>query len=127
MRLRIVLGSPWLATHSLNTAGRRLTLSDPNTSHDSVIILDFGSQYTQLIARRVREANVYCEILPFNVPAETIISRKPKGIILSGGPASVYDKDAPKLSFDILEQTDCPIFGICYGLQTIASGLGGEV
>ncbi|HST50867.1 MAG TPA: glutamine-hydrolyzing GMP synthase [Pyrinomonadaceae bacterium] len=96
-------------------------------THESIIILDFGSQYTQLIARRVREANVYCEILPFNVSAETIVSRKPKGIILSGGPASVYDKDAPKLSFDILEQTDCPIFGICYGLQTIASGLGGEV
>jgi len=102
-------------------------LDNQSGTHESIIILDFGSQYTQLIARRVREAQVYCEILPFNVPAETIISRRPKGIILSGGPASVYDKDAPNLSFDILEKTDCPILGICYGLQAIASGLGGEV
>jgi GMP synthase (glutamine-hydrolysing) len=102
-------------------------LNNHSGAHESIIILDFGSQYTQLIARRVREAKVYCEILPFNVPAETIISRRPKGIILSGGPASVYDKDAPKLSFDILKKTDCPILGICYGLQAIASELGGEV
>jgi len=102
-------------------------LNNHSGAHESIIILDFGSQYTQLIARRVREAKVYCEILPFNVPAETIISRRPRGIILSGGPASVYDKDAPKLSFDILKKTDCPVLGICYGLQAIASELGGEV
>src|SRR5437764_3714681 len=102
-------------------------LNQTGNSHESIIVLDFGSQYTQLIARRIREANVYCEILPFNTPAETIVSRKPKGIILSGGPASVYDKDAPKPSFNILEETDCPILGICYGLQVSASDLGGEV
>ena len=102
-------------------------LNQMGNSHEAIIVLDFGSQYTQLIARRIREANVYCEILPFNAPAETVASRKPKGIILSGGPASVYDKDAPKPSFNILGETDCPILGICYGLQVIASDLGGEV
>jgi GMP synthase (glutamine-hydrolysing) len=102
-------------------------LNNLGDAHETIVILDFGSQYTQLIARRVREANVYCEILPFDVAAEAIISRRPRGIILSGGPASVYDKDAPKLSFDILKKTDCPVLGICYGLQTIASELGGEV
>lgn len=95
--------------------------------HDTVLILDFGSQYTQLIARRVRESNVYCEILPFNTPKEEILAREPKGIILSGGPASVYDADAPKLSYDLLEVFRCPVLGICYGLQVIASELGGEV
>src|SRR5947209_4355669 len=102
-------------------------LNQPGNSHEAIIVLDFGSQYTQLIARRIREANVYCEILPFNTPVETIAARKPKGIILSGGPASVYDKDAPKPSFNILEETDCPILGICYGLQVIASDVEGEV
>jgi GMP synthase (glutamine-hydrolysing) len=95
--------------------------------HDTILILDFGSQYTQLIARRVRESNVYCEILPFDTPKETILAREPKGIILSGGPASVYDSDAPKLSYRLLDVFRCPILGICYGLQVIASELGGEV
>lgn len=102
-------------------------MSDPNSSHDSVIILDFGSQYTQLIARRVRESNVYCEILPYNAPLETILSHRPKGIILSGGPASVYDEDAPKLSFDVRENINCPVLGICYGLQILAHEMGGRV
>lgn len=95
--------------------------------HDIILILDFGSQYTQLIARRVREANVYCEILPFDTPQETILAREPKGIILSGGPASVYDADAPKLSYNLLDVFRCPVLGICYGLQMIAAELGGEV
>jgi GMP synthase (glutamine-hydrolysing) len=95
--------------------------------HDTILILDFGSQYTQLIARRVRESNVYCEILPFDTPKEAILAREPKGIILSGGPASVYDSDAPKLSYGLLEVFRCPILGICYGLQVIAVELGGEV
>jgi GMP synthase (glutamine-hydrolysing) len=102
-------------------------LSKQPDSHDTVIILDFGSQYTQLIARRVRESNVYCEILPFNTPKEEILSRNPKGIILSGGPASVYDQDAPKLSYSLPEEFQGPVLGICYGLQVIASELGGEV
>lgn len=96
------------------------------TSHDTLIILDFGSQYTQLIARRVRESKVYCEILPYNASLEKILSRKPKGIILSGGPSSVYDSSSPKLSFN-LRDIECPVLGICYGLQLIASELGGEV
>ena len=102
-------------------------MSKQTGKHDTILILDFGSQYTQLIARRVRESNVYCEILPFNTPKELILAREPKGIILSGGPASVYDEDAPKLSYDLLEVFGCPILGICYGLQLIASGLGGQV
>lgn len=96
-------------------------------SHDTIIILDFGSQYTQLIARRVRESNVYCEILPFNSAKEIILARRPKGIILSGGPSSVYDKDAPKLDYNLSAEFQCPILGICYGLQVIAADLGGEV
>ncbi|MBV9925048.1 MAG: glutamine-hydrolyzing GMP synthase [Acidobacteria bacterium] len=102
-------------------------MSKQTGQHDTILILDFGSQYTQLIARRVREANVYCEILPFDTPKEAILAREPKGIILSGGPASVYDTDAPKLSYELLEAFRCPVLGICYGLQLIASELGGEV
>jgi GMP synthase (glutamine-hydrolysing) len=92
-----------------------------------VIILDFGSQYTQLIARRVREAGVYCEILPYDTTAETILGRGPRALILSGGPSSVYDEGGPSLSTQLLERADCPILGICYGLQLLAHGLGGEV
>ncbi len=95
--------------------------------HETVIILDFGSQYTQLIARRVREAGVYCEILPYNTPAHTIKARKPKGLILSGSPASVYQADAPRPDADLLESVASPILGICYGFQILAADLGGEV
>jgi GMP synthase (glutamine-hydrolysing) len=102
-------------------------LSDPNSSHDSVIILDFGSQYTQLIARRIRESNVYCEILPYNAPLDAVLAHRPKGIILSGGPASVYDEDAPKLSYGVRENISCPVLGICYGLQILAHEMGGRV
>ena len=102
-------------------------MSKQLVQHDTILILDFGSQYTQLIARRVRESNVYCEILPFDTPKEAIHAREPKGIILSGGPSSVYDADAPKLSYNLLDVFRCPVLGICYGLQVIASELGGEV
>jgi len=103
------------------------TLLPEKKEHETIIVLDFGSQYTQLIARRVREAGVYCEILPFNAPAELICSKKPAGLILSGGPASVYNEDAPRPTGDILERVDCPVLGICYGLQVLAFDLGGEV
>jgi GMP synthase (glutamine-hydrolysing) len=95
--------------------------------HETVIILDFGSQYTQLIARRVREAGVYCEILPFNTPVETIRARGPKGLIFSGGPSSVYDATAPKPQPELLDAVDCPTLGICYGFQVFAGELGGAV
>jgi GMP synthase (glutamine-hydrolysing) len=101
-------------------------LSEKN-SHEKVIILDFGSQYTQLIARRVRDAGVYCEILPFNTPLEEILKHNPHGIILSGGPSSVYEEQAPRPDKRLLQGIDCPLLGICYGLQVLAADLGGEV
>ena len=104
----------------------RVTL-EMRSNHDLILILDFGSQYTQLIARRVREAGVYCEILPFDTPVNKIQLLKPKGIILSGGPSSVYDADSPKLAPDFIVNINCPLLGICYGLQLLAIELGGEV
>lgn len=95
--------------------------------HELILILDFGSQYTQLIARRVREQGVYCEIVPFFYPLERILERKPKGVILSGGPNSVYEEDAPQVSPDFYEKIDAPILGICYGMQLLAKDLRGEV
>jgi len=97
------------------------------TQHETVIILDFGGQYTQLIARRVREAGVYCEILPFNTPVETIQARQPKGLILSGSPSSVYQTDAPRPAASLLQSIHSPILGICYGFQILAFDMGGEV
>ena len=99
----------------------------PRPSHEIIIILDFGSQYTQLIARRVREAGVYCEIVPFSTPVEEIHSRHPKGLILSGGPSSVYDDGAPHSHPNLMGEAHCPVLGICYGLQLMAHQLGGEV
>lgn len=93
---------------------------------DKILVLDFGSQYTQLIARRIRESKVYSEILPFNVPLEKIISFNPKGIILSGGPSSVYDKEAPMPDMKIFNLS-IPILGICYGMQVMAHNMGGIV
>lgn len=94
--------------------------------HELILILDFGSQYTQLIARRVRELGVYCEIVPFHYPLEKIIERNPKGVILSGGPSSVTDTDAPRVSADFYDKITAPILGICYGMQLIAVDLGGS-
>jgi GMP synthase (glutamine-hydrolysing) len=90
-----------------------------------ILILDFGSQYTQLIARRVREANVYCEIHPFDLPLERIRAMKPRGIILSGGPASLYEHDAPDID-DAVLRSGVPVLGICYGLYVIAQHLGAK-
>jgi GMP synthase (glutamine-hydrolysing) len=99
----------------------------PDIHHETVIILDFGSQYTQLIARRVREAGVYCEILPFNASLEKIAARRPKGLILSGSPSSVYQEGAPRPDPGLLQAIEYPLLGICYGLQILAFDLGGEV
>jgi len=94
--------------------------------HDRILILDFGSQYTQLIARRVREAQVFSQILPHSAPLEQILGCRPSGIILSGGPASVYDRHAPLIPKGLLEQR-VPVLGICYGMQLVTHLLGGEV
>ncbi len=94
--------------------------------HDKVIILDFGSQVTQLIARRVREAGVYCELLPFSTPLADIKARAPKAIILSGGPASVTEENSPRIPAGLLEM-GLPVLGICYGLQAMCAALGGKV
>lgn len=94
--------------------------------HQGIVILDFGSQYTQLIARRIRELHIYSEILPYNVSVQEIKKHNPKGIILSGGPASVYEKDAPFPDEKIFE-LGLPILGICYGLQLISHHFGGQV
>ena len=94
--------------------------------HDSIAILDFGSQYAQLIARRVREAHVYCELFPWNAPAVKVLALNPKGFILSGGPASVYADGAPTLPGYVIE-SGLPVFGICYGMQLLVQTLGGKV
>jgi GMP synthase (glutamine-hydrolysing) len=93
---------------------------------DTVLVVDFGAQYAQLIARRVRECQVYSEIVPASMPGAQILARKPKAIILSGGPASVYAPGAPPLPGGLLE-SGVPILGICYGFQLMVSGLGGAV
>ncbi len=96
------------------------------SDRETVVILDYGSQYTQLIARRVREQNVYAEILPWDTPAERVLGRHPRGLILSGGPSSVYDEGAPPLP-DYVLNAGVPVLGICYGLQLLAQALGGTV
>ena len=95
-------------------------------NHEIVIVLDFGGQYNQLIARRVRECNVYCEVLPYNTPIEKIKSMNPKGIIFTGGPASVYAEDAPVCEKEMFE-IGVPVLGICYGTQLMSYLLGGKV
>src|SRR2546423_9786804 len=96
------------------------------STHSKILILDFGSQYTQVIARRIRECQVYSEILRFDTPAAEIGAVKPNGIILSGGPASVYDKGAPQVDPEIFS-LGIPVLGICYGLMLMAHYLGGKV
>lgn len=94
--------------------------------HSKILILDFGSQYTQVIGRRIRELQVYSEIVPFDTSAAAIAKAQPRGIILSGGPASVYDSGAPQIDARIFE-LGIPVLGICYGLMLMAHHLGGEV
>jgi len=95
-------------------------------SHKKILILDFGSQYSQLIARRVRESHVYCELHPWDMTADDIRAFNPAGIILSGGPNSVYEEETPKAP-QVAFELDVPVLGICYGMQTMAAQLGGAV
>src|SRR5215207_504829 len=96
----------------------------PATGHPAILIIDFGSQVTQLIARRVREAGVYCEIVPFDKASEAFQRLRPKGVILSGGPGSVPEGDSPRAPQEVFE-AGIPVLGICYGQMTMAAQLGG--
>jgi GMP synthase (glutamine-hydrolysing) len=107
-------------------AGREESVGPAASDREAVAILDFGSQYSQLIARRVREAQVYCELFPYDAPPEEVLALNPRGFILSGGPSSVYDTDAPQLPSYVLE-SGLPVLGICYGMQLLALNLGGKV
>ena len=93
---------------------------------ETVIVLDFGGQYNQLIARRVRECNVYCEVIPYNKGIDAIKEKNPVGIIFTGGPNSVYEENSPKIGREIFD-LGVPILGICYGSQLMAYLLGGKV
>jgi GMP synthase (glutamine-hydrolysing) len=107
-------------------AGSALAPHEPDTVHENVVVLDYGGQYSQLIARRVRELGVFSELLPYDVALEEVERRGPRGLILSGGPASVYAEGAPKLDRRVLE-LGIPVLGICYGMQLLALELGGRV
>ena len=95
-------------------------------NEEKILILDFGGQYNQLIARRVRECNVYSEVVPFNISIEKIKEKAPKGIIFTGGPDNVNEENAPKCDKEIFN-LGIPVLGICYGMQLMAYTLGGEV
>src|SRR3954454_21283603 len=103
-----------------------MTRATGDAEHDLVLVVDFGAQYAQLIARRVREARVYSEIVPHTMPVAEMIERRPSAIILSGGPSSVYASGAPGID-DALFTAGVPVFGMCYGFQLMAHGLGGAV
>ncbi|HOT32860.1 MAG TPA: gamma-glutamyl-gamma-aminobutyrate hydrolase family protein, partial [Rhodoglobus sp.] len=102
------------------------TVPASSTEARPVLVVDFGAQYAQLIARRVREANVYSEIVPHTITAAEVAAKHPVGIVLSGGPSSVYEPGSPDLDPGILE-LGIPVLGICYGFQVMARQLGGEV
>ena len=105
----------------------RIQLDDALVSRTpQTLVLDFGGQYNQLIARRVREHNIYCEVISYKTPIEQIKAKNPKGIIFTGGPRSVYLDDSPRMTKEIFE-LGVPIFGICYGAQFISYSNGGRV
>src|SRR5580693_6244977 len=96
------------------------------THFDTVLVVDYGAQYAQLIARRVREAHIYSEIVPHSMPVAEMLARQPNAIILSGGPASVYADGAPQTDVALVT-AGVPVFGICYGFQAMTQALGGVV
>ncbi|MBD8139654.1 glutamine-hydrolyzing GMP synthase [Frigoribacterium sp. CFBP 13605] len=120
--------APETAEASATTAATAPAPADraPETAQSPVLVVDFGAQYAQLIARRVREANVYSEIVPHTITAAEIAEKNPVGIVLSGGPSSVYEEGAPSIDAGIFD-LDIPVLGICYGFQAMAKALGGEV
>src|SRR6266571_5646672 len=97
-----------------------------SSKFETILVLDFGGQYTQLIGRRIREANVYTEIVPFSIALDKLKAYEPKGIVLSGGPSSVYETGAPICDSAVLK-LGIPVLGICYGMQLIGKELGGRV
>ena len=105
---------------------RDATRSGIQMQREMIVVLDFGGQYNQLIARRVRECNVYCEVHPYNLSLEELKAMNPKGVIFTGGPNSVYGQDSPICSLDVFE-LGVPVLGICYGSQLMAHLLGGSV
>src|SRR5690242_12883702 len=115
---------PW-STATTNAPRRQIPTHNDQSGAMTVLVLDFGSQVTQLIARRVREAGVYCEIVPYN-KADAALVKKPRAIILSGGPASVTETDTPRAPQQVFEM-GVPVLGICYGEMTMAAQLGGKV
>jgi GMP synthase (glutamine-hydrolysing) len=115
-----------MVADSVLMSGEQTTTAEAKLSTEKVLVLDFGSQYAQLIARRVREQNVYCEIIRHDLSAELIRHKRPAGIILSGGPASVYAEGAPQCDPALFE-LGIPVLGICYGMQLACNALGGKV
>jgi GMP synthase (glutamine-hydrolysing) len=123
-----VSGAAPAATGAVATAAApsEREVAGPVSGTDEVLVLDFGGQYSQLIARRIRECGVFAELLPHHVPTEEIRRRAPRGLVLSGGPASVYSEGAPRLRRELLE-LGVPVLGICYGMQAMVLELGGRV
>ncbi len=133
----VALGAPGLAVIAPVADGRSVPDSEPDSpprtsrapeskATEEVVVVDYGGQYSQLIARRVRDCGVFSELIAHSAPLEEIVRRKPRGIILSGGPASVYSEHAPRLRRELLD-LGVPVLGICYGMQLLAHELGGRV
>jgi len=120
--VRKVAASRHVPEANLEAAGST-SLPTPASDQETIVVLDFGGQTSRLIARRIREANVYCEVLPHDAPWERIRCLNPKGLVLSGGPSSVYDENAPRCAAEVF-RSDIPILGICYWMHLMTLELG---